>query len=139
MAIAAATATAQAWTILDALLDYGDERLMFEMIPMRVSQAANASPRRAEVQLRLRQLPAALFSESNAEPFLLRLREHLSLSIPERNLIVTSTGFRLETHDAQQRSLEVSYLFNADLEEFSHVELILAQPGNPIFVPVPVE
>jgi hypothetical protein len=78
-----------------------------------------------------------------------QLREQLTLSIPERNLIVTSNGFRLADSGSQdltgqdlagqELDLEVFYFFNADLEDFSHIELILSGQGNPLFAPVPVE
>jgi hypothetical protein len=138
-AIAAATATAQAWTILEVELSYQDEPISFEITPVRVTQIVNSSPRRAEMHLLLSQLPAYLFSDTGPEAFLAQLREHLSLSIPKHNLIVTSTGFSLQNSDAQQHTLEVLYFFNVDLEDFSHIELILSRPGNPLFAPVPVE
>ncbi len=138
-AVVAATATAQAWTVLNVVLDYREERLEFELIPVRISQLPNASPRSAEVQLILRHLPDHLFPEATLEPFLAHLREQMRLSIPKRNLVVTSSGFRLENSDAQNQTLTVHYLFNADLEDFDHIELILSGPGNPLFAPVPVE
>ena len=69
----------------------------------------------------------------------MQLRQQLTLSIPQRNLIVTSGGFEVADSNAINRSLSVSYFFNADLEDFSHVELILSGQGNPVFVPVSVE
>jgi hypothetical protein len=136
-AIVAATATAQAWTILDARLDYRGEQVSFEVIPLQVTQIPNSSPRRAEVQLLLRQLPDNLFGE--LEPFLAQLREQLTLSIPNRNLVVTSSGYRLENSNRDEQIVNVVYLFNADLEEFSHAELIISGVGNPLFSPVPIE
>jgi hypothetical protein len=149
-AIASATATAQVQVVLPAKLNYQGEAVSFEIIPLRVSQAPDSSPLRAEVQLILRQLPEAIFQETSFEPFLGQLREQLTLSIPERNLIVTSNGFRLADSDGpdlagqdhlttENHTLEVFYFFNADLEDFSHVELILSGQGNPLFAPVPVE
>ena len=143
-AIASATATAQVQVVLPARLNYQGEAVSFEIIPLRVSQTPDSSPRRAEVQLILRQLPDAIFQETSLEPFLGQLREQLTLSIPERNLIVTSDGFRLADSDGpdlagQNLALEVFYFFNADLEDFNHVELILSGQGNPLFAPVPVE
>lgn len=138
-AIAAATATAQAWNSLEVELSYQDEAINFEITPVRVTQISNSSPRKAEMHLLLSQLPAHLFADTDPEAFLAQLREHLSLSIPKHNLIVTSTGFSLQNSDVQEHTLEVLYFFNVDLEDFSHVELILSRPGNPFFVPVPVE
>ncbi len=138
-AIAAATATAQAWVVLNAVLDYQDKQISFEIIPVQATQVPNSSPRQVEMQLILRQLPASLFQGADLEPFLVYLREQLRLSIPKRNLIVTSSGFRLENSDSENRTLDVLYFFNADLEDFSHVELILSGSGNPLFAPVPVE
>jgi hypothetical protein len=138
-AIASATATAQAWTVLEVVLNFQDKQINFEAIPVRVTQVPASSPRSAEVQFMLRQLPDSIFLEANLEPFLVQLRQQLSLSIPKRNLIVTSSGFRLENSNPQNRTLDVHYFFNADLENFNHIELILAQPGNPLFAPVPVE
>jgi hypothetical protein len=139
IAIAAATATAQVQLVLPAKLDYGGEPISFEIVPQRALQTPDPSPRRAEVQLVLRRLPGNLFLEPDLEPFLVQLRQQLTLSIPQRNLIVTSSGFELADSNAINRALNVSYFFNADLEDFNHVELILSGQGNPLFVPVPVE
>ena len=136
-AMVAATATAQAWTVLTMDLTYRGEQLTFEVIPVRASQVPNSSPRQAEVELILRQLPGNLFRE--AEPFLAQMRPQLTLSIPKRNLVVTSSGYRLEKSNAAEQTMMVTYNFNADLEDFSHAELIIAGVGNPQFVPVPVE
>lgn len=136
-ALVAATATAQAWTVLTMDLTYRGEQLTFEVIPVRASQVPNSSPRQAEVELILRQLPGSLFRD--AEPFLAQLRPQLTLSIPKRNLVITSSGYRLEKSQAAEQTMTVSYSFNADLEDFSHAELIIAGVGNPQFVPVPVE
>ncbi len=140
-AIAAATATAQAqaWTVLNAVFDYQSQQINFELVPVRATQIPNSSPLSVEMQLFLRQLPERVFGETEPEPFLIQLQKQLSLSIPKRNLIVASSDFRLESTDSQKRSLNVLYFFNADLEDFDHVELILSQPGNPLFAPVPVE
>lgn len=139
VAIAAATATAEAWTVLNAKLEFRGDLIRFELIPLEVRQVPGSSPRSAAIHLSLRQLPPRIFSESEQEPFLVQLREQLSLSIPERNLIITSSGFQPAGEDAQNQALDVNYFFNADLETFGHVELIFSQPGNPYFVPVPVE
>ena len=139
MAIVSATATAEAWTVLTVDLNYRDQTLSFELIPLRVTQTPASSPRRAEVQLFLRQLPDFLFRGANLEPFLAQLRHQLTLSLPRRNLVVTSSGFRLDKSDSQNLEAEVIYFFNADLEDFSHAELVIAGKGNPLFAPMPVE
>ena len=136
-AIVTATATAEAWNVLNINLVYGDEQLSFEVIPLQVSQVPNSSPRRADMQLILRQLPDKLFRE--LEPFLAYLQGQLTLSIPKRNLVITSSGYTLENSNAAEQTLTVTYSFKADLEDFSHVELIIAGVGNPLFAPVPVE
>jgi len=136
-AIVAATATAQAWTILDARLDYRGEQVSFEVIPLHITRVPNSSPRKAEIQLLLRQLPDNLFVE--LEPFLAQLREKLTLSIPKRNLVVTSSGYRLANSNRDEQTVNVVYLFNADLEDFSVAELIISGVGNPLFAPVPIE
>jgi hypothetical protein len=139
MAAATATATALVQTVLPAKLNYQGQPVDFEIVPLRVKQVPDSSPRSGEVRLVLRQLPDSLFQEASFEPFLAQLRERLTLSIPERNLIITSSGFRLEERDSKNRTLEVLYFFNADLEDLRYVELILSGQGNPIFAPVPVE
>ncbi len=133
----AATATAQAWTIVTMDLTDQGEQLRFEVIPVQISQVPNSSPHQAEVELILRQLPSSLFRD--AEPFLAQLQPQLTLSIPKRNLVVTSSGYRLKESTPVEQTMTVSYSFNADLEDFSHVELIIAGVGNPQFIPVPVE
>ena len=87
----------------------------------------------------LRQLPAKLFQKATQEPFLAELGQRLSLSIPQRNATAPSNSFRLEQSDADQRTLDILYFFQANLENFSHVELVLSGQGNPAFAPVPVE
>lgn len=137
-AIAAATTTAQSLTVLEASLDYQGELLRFELTPMQVIQSPNVTPLTAEMRLLLRQLPPQLFLPTNLEPFLTHLGGQLALSIPERNEAVPSSSFRLESSDTAQNSLEVVYVFKANLEDFSHVELILSGQGNPAIAPVPV-
>lgn len=139
IAIVAATATAQSLTVLEVSLDYQGESLRFEVAPLEVVQSPNVAPLTAEMRLRLEQLPASLFLPARLEPFLTQLGSRLALSIPERNEAVPSSSFRLESSNADQGSLEVVYLFKADLEDFSHVELILSGQGNPAIAPVPVE
>ncbi|MBN1995659.1 MAG: hypothetical protein JW953_23430 [Anaerolineae bacterium] len=137
--IASATATAQVQITLPARLNYQGEQVDFEIVPLQVTQRPEVSPRSAAVHLVLRQLPGHLFEETNLEPFLALLQTQLNLSIPERNLVVTSSGFNLIDSDKQKHTLEVQYLYNADLENLSHIELILSGQGNPVFAPVPVE
>ena len=137
--VAAATATAQAWTPLTVEVNYQGTPLSFELIPLQARQLPNSSPRSTEVYLLLRQMPGHIFQEANLEPFLAQLRQQLTLSIPERNLIVTSSGYYLESSDVERITLRVRYSFNADLEDFDHVELIVSGQGNPQFAPLPVE
>jgi hypothetical protein len=138
VAIVSATATAQAWSVLKVKFDYQGEPITFELVPVQISQVPDSSPLSAEVQLILRNLPNSLLTEADAEPFLTQFHQQLTLSIPQHNLIVTSSGFRLESIDSQNYSMEVICSFNADLEDFNHVELILSSMGNPQFVPIPV-
>jgi len=134
-----ATATAQAWAVLAVALDHEGQAVNFELIPVGIAQTPDSSPRQAEVRVILRHLPEQLFRGTRLEPFLEQLRHQLSLGLPRRNLVVTSSGYRLEQSDAQNQEAEVIYFFNADLEDFSHAELVIAGPGNPLFAPVPVE
>lgn len=138
-AIAAATATAQAWTVLTVNLNFQNEPVSFELIPVQVKRVTNVSPRRAEVTLILRKLPGAFFASNALEQFLARLRQQLTLSIPKRNLVVTSSGLHLLESSPADRTVKVVYYFNADLEDFAHAELIIAGEGNPLFAPVPVK
>ena len=139
IAIDLATATAQVKLALPAKLNYQDQEISFDIVPEHATQTPDSSPRRTEIQLVLRQLPDKLLQEADIEPFLVQLRQQLTLSIPERNLIVTSSGYRLLDWNAEEHVLSVAYYFNADLEDFRHIELVLSGQGNPLFVPVPVE
>jgi hypothetical protein len=105
---------------------------------LQVTQVFNAIPRQAELQLILRQLPDALFLDQNLEPFLTHLQRQLTLSIPSRNLTVTGSEFRLRNSDIQNRTVDVVYFFNVDLEDTGHAELMISGQGNPILAPVPV-
>lgn len=134
-----ATATAQGWSVLDGEMNYRGTPIRFELIPLKVIQIPDTSPLNAEVHIILRQLPEHIFQGANLEPFLAQLRQQLTLSIPKRNLIVTSSGFRLGQQTVEERSLQVIFAFNANLEDFNRVELILSGRGNPQFAPVPVE
>lgn len=134
-----ATATAQAWTVQPVVLEHQGQMIDFELIPVGVTQTPNALPRQAEVRLILRKLPEQLFRGARLEPFLAQLQHQLSLGLPRRNLVVTSSGYRLNQSDSQNQEAEVIYLFKADLEDFSHAELVIAGLGNPLFAPVAVE
>jgi hypothetical protein len=138
-AIVAATATAQVWTTLETTMNYRGTPLTFEFIPLEVRQVPDSSPLRAEVRVMIRKLPAYVLSEENIEPFLAQLRQQVTLSIPNRNLIVTSSGYELENQTQEPGVLRMSFDFNANLEDFNRIELILAGQGNPQFVPVPVK
>jgi|GEM_PF-2130991 len=135
VAIVAATATAAAWTILEAKMIYQDEQISIELIPLEITPAPDSVPRSARVKLLLRQLPENL---GDLEPFLTQVRQQLSLSIPERNLVVGSSGYQLETTEPTKQRAELFYFFEADLAGFDHAELIFSGVGNPLFVPVPV-
>jgi hypothetical protein len=134
-AIVSATATAQAWSALQIKLNYQGEPLSFELTPIQISQESSLT---ARMQLLLRQLPPHLLSMTEAEPFLAQLGEQLTLSIPKKNLVVKSNGFQIETIDPENDALTVIYFFETELGDFSHVELILASPGNPVLAAVPV-
>jgi hypothetical protein len=139
-AIVAATATAQSWSLLAGQMTYRGTPVTFEVIPLRVSQLAGASPLQAEADLMIRQLPDTILLAGNIDPFLAQLRHQLTISIPERNLIVTSSDYQLASIDQEaEATIRVRYTFNVNLEDFAWVELILAGPGNPQFAPVPVE
>jgi len=137
-AVVAATATAQAWSVLPVELEYKGQPIAFDLIPVQISQVTTTTAVTAEMELSLRQLPASLPLETEIDQFLSDFGSRLSLSIPRQNLVVTSHSYRIIHVDLKQRTITVSYRFQADLDDFSHVELILASPGNPIFAPVPV-
>jgi len=138
-AIVAATATAQVWTNLVGEMNFRGTPVTFELIPLTASQRPDSSPLQAEVQILIRQLPDHILRPDNIDPFLTQLRQQLTLSLPRRNLIVTSSGYQGEQVNPETSSLTVVYTFNADLEDFDRAELIFAGPGNPQFAPVPVE
>jgi hypothetical protein len=135
---AAVTATAEAQAAWPASITYQGQPVNFNLIPLQARQTANSSPRQVEVIMRLNQLPPVLFQGASFEPFLAQLRQKLTLSIPERNLVVTSSGFQLKNNNTQNYTLTAHYFFNADLEDFNQVELILSEQGNPLFMPIPV-
>lgn len=137
-AVASATATAQAWSVLQMQLNYQGAPIAFKVVPLEIDPAANGIDRNAQMHLVLRQLPQEVLAQADVEPFLTYLGQQLTLSIPRHNLVVTSSGFQIENVDTQKRSIEVIYQFEADLKDFSHVELILTGTGNPVFAPVPV-
>ena len=90
------------------------------------------------MQILLRGLPDTVLQAENIDPFLTQLRQQLTFSIPKRNLIVTSSGYQFGSKNLDEKTISVSYFFNADLEDFARVELILRGQGNPQFAPVPV-
>lgn len=124
----AATATAQAMLALDVSMDYNGQALNFILTPVSV---ASFSPTQAEM-LVLVSPPPAIETES----FLEVLRGNLRLSLPTQNLVVTSTGFRLDSRESQ---LSVYYTFDVDLTGLDRVELLVAGRGNPLLAPVIVE
>jgi hypothetical protein len=134
--IVAATATAQAWTRLTVRLNYQGERIEFDLIPLHVKQNGDDSP--VEMQLLLRNLPPDILVSPEADPFLTQLGAQLTLSIPQNNLTAGSVGHQVESSDPVKQSVTVNYRFNASLGDFSHVELLLTNAGNPIIAPVPV-
>ena len=139
MVAVAATETAQMQLALPARMNYRGEIIKFDVIPIQATRLLDTAPRQAEVALMLNRLPGSLFLEDSLDPFLAQLRGQLTLSIPEQNLVVTSAGYQLADKNPINRTIRVSYTFNADLENQAHVELIIAGPGNPLIMPVPVE
>ncbi len=137
--VVAATETAQIQLALPAKMNYRGEIIKFDVIPLQATRMLDLAPRQAEVVLMLNRLPGNLFLEDNLNPFLTQLREKLTLSIPEQNLVVTSAGYQLVDKNPINHTIKVSYIFNADLENQAHVELMIAGPGNPLVMPVPVE
>jgi hypothetical protein len=135
-AVVAATATAQAATALAVSLTYKDSPVNFELAPLEARQTPASSPRRVELELEVRALPAPVFKE--LEPFLAQLGQALTLGLPRRNLIVTSSGYRLLASRPTERTVKIVVFFNADVEDFSHVELAFSGRGNPLYAPVPV-
>jgi len=136
--VVSATATAQAWSVLQVEFDYQGTRSALELVPMQISPVTDSTTSNAALKLLLRQLPSNFSLETDTELLLAQLNQRLSLSIPKHNLVVTSNGYQVEEINLQNRSVEVLYLFDVDLEEFSHVELIVSSPGNPLLAPVPV-
>lgn len=136
---AAATETAQSQLALPVKMNYQGEIIKFYIIPAQATRLLDSAPRQADVTLTLNRLPGNLFLEDSLDPFLAQLREQLTLSIPEQNLVVTSAGYQLVDRNPINRTIKVSYTFNADLENQTTIELIIAGPGNPLVVPVPVE
>lgn len=134
--IIAATATAQAWSVQHVELDYQGTPITFELIPLEASQAENTPT--AHMRLMLRQLPADILIATNTEPFLTLLEQRLTMSIPQKNLVAGSNGFQIIDIAPQTQSVEVIYFFEVELGNFSHVELMVANPGNPLLATVPV-
>jgi hypothetical protein len=133
--VPAATATAQARAALQVTVTFQGQPITFSLIPVAVQQT---SPDSATLQLILQQLPAPLLSEPQLSAFLQMVGAQLTLSIPQKNLTTTSNTFQIEATNPDLAEMQVSFLFNADVLEFEHVELIVSGNGNPIFAPVPV-
>lgn len=133
--IVAATATAQAWSALRVTVQFEGQPVSFELIPAQIRQDTADT---AEMALELKNLPPEIASGGVLEAFLVELGSQISLSIPQKNLTASSTHFQLTHTDPDSAAASVSYFFNARLEDFSHVELILSAGGNPVYAPVPV-
>lgn len=133
-----ATATAQAWSMLQVDFDYQGTRSTFELVPIQISPATDDVHAKAALKLLLRRLPSDFILETDTEALLAQLQQRLSLSIPKYNLVTASSRFQVEQINSQNRSIEALYFFDVDLEEFNHVELIVTSPGNPLLAPVPV-
>jgi hypothetical protein len=133
----AATATAQAWSAVQVTLNLRDQDqpTTFALIPVEIRQL---NPGLASLQIILQQLPANVLVSPELDSFLDELEKRLTLSIPQNNLTTASMQYQLEEVDPIQTRLTVRYSFNADLDNFDHVELIITGSGNPIFAPVPV-
>jgi hypothetical protein len=130
----AATATAQTWSVVDINLTYQNQPLTFELIPLAVSQP-QAGP--ATVKLTLRRLPEHILA--SPDDFLAQFQQQLTLSLPETNVTVVSTGYTVaDSPAAAPGDLEAGYQFEANLQNSQHAELIIAGAGNPIIAPVPV-
>lgn len=134
-AAVAATATAQAWSALQVTLNFQGQPISFALIPVEIQQL---NPGSASLQLILQQLPADVLVNPQLNTFLDELEKRLTLSIPQNNLTTKSAQYQLEEVDPTQTQVTVRYSFNADLDNFDHVELIITGSGNPVFAPVPV-
>ena len=137
-AVVAATATAQAWSVQQVKLNYKDTPVTFELIPLEAGQLSEDPAPQAQINIILRRLPPDFNLSADLEPFLKFLQQQLSLSIPRQNLVAPSSDFQLESADLQNYTVDVTYFFEVNLSGYNHVELIIANPGNPIFVAVPV-
>ncbi len=138
--IISATATAQLWTTLEVKFIYQGQSISFEAIPVKVQQinASSDSSYNADLTLNLRHLPAGLPLETNAESLLTQLGHQLKLSIPQQNKVIDNKGFYIKHLDSQNHAIDVIYSFKADLEDFKHVELIIANSDHPLFDLVPI-
>lgn len=135
-AVIAATATAQAWTVVETMLTYQGQPVTFELIPLEAHQIPDSSPRQTGVAIKLRRIPGIVFAAP--EPFLAQLRGQLRLSVPNQNLVVTSSGYELQHSSRPEQTIDLIYFFNANLEDFAHTELVISGQGNPQYAPVPV-
>jgi hypothetical protein len=138
VAMISATATAQAWSVLQVTLNIQGEAVDFELVPLQIDPLTGGTAPGAEMRLVLRQLPPSIDSDPKLEAFLTQLEQQLKLSIPQHNLVVAGNGYRVDKLDLPAHSVEVVYFFGVGLEDLAHVELILAGPGNPIVAAVPV-
>ncbi len=136
-AAVSATSTAQSWSTVGVEFMYQGQLITFQVLPIEARKSSR-QPFEAEVELQLHQLPAGLPLETNAESLLTQLGQQLQLSIPEQNIVVNSQNFRVTLIDPPQHIIEVTYLFQADLQDFNYAELIIANSSNPLFVTVPV-
>lgn len=137
-ALVSATATAQAWTVSQATLNFQGRPVTFELVPVQIAQRMHQNVTTAEMELTLRRFDAGFSPDTELTPFLTQLGQQLVLSIPQHNKVIKSDGFRVERVDLENGTVEVVYLFQTPLEEFNHVELVISGVGNPLFVPIPV-
>jgi hypothetical protein len=114
---------------------YQEEEISFELIPLEITPTVDALSGNATIRLLLRRLPENM---GDLEPFLAQLQQQLSLSIPERNLVVASSGYQLASGQPTPQQVELLYFFEADLAGFDHAELVFSGVGNPLFAPMPV-
>jgi hypothetical protein len=133
--IVAATATAQAWSALRVTVQFEGQPVSFDLIPAQIRQSTADT---AEMQLELQNLPPEIATGGTLEAFLVELGSQIRLSLPQKNLTASSTHFQLTRTDLDSAAASVSYFFKAELEDFSHAELILSAGGNPVYAPVPV-
>jgi hypothetical protein len=137
-AVVSATATAQAWSVLQAKVNYQGRPVDFELVPLQISPATDSTQPGAAMRLILRRLPADIGTDTETHAFLAQVEPQLKLGIPQQNLVVASGGFQMDQLDLEEGSVDVVYFFDVDLAGLAHVELILSGPGNPIVAAIPV-